>query len=69
MHKIDGTKQFLIERKQCKNPECGKMVVKLINDEYCEKCYQSIYYQKKTKKKRRKKKKDLHDLMDVWYLK
>jgi len=49
--------EFLVERKTCQNPNCGKEVTHLVNDKLCMKCYQREYYLKKTRPKRKRKKK------------
>ena len=45
---------FITKRRKCKS--CEKACVRLVNDEHCMKCYQSLYYQKYTKNKRKKRK-------------
>lgn len=61
---------YLLKRQKCKNSKCkGNKdgFIKLVNNEYCMKCYQARYYQANTKKKR-KKNKNVHQLMDVWWI-
>lgn len=48
--------QFITKRQNCL--ECKNGFVRLVNDEYCSKCYQSRYYQTITKAKRKKRKKE-----------
>lgn len=52
---------YLLKRKKCKNPKCKGNTsgfVRLVNNEYCIKCYQAMYYRQVTKKKRKKRKQD-----------
>jgi hypothetical protein len=46
---------YLLKRKRCRNKKCNKLVIRLVNEQYCMTCYQSKYYQNITKNKRKKK--------------
>lgn len=52
---------YLLKRSKCNNPDCmgnNEGFIRLVNNEYCIKCYQAIYYKTNTKKKRKKKQKN-----------
>lgn len=53
----------------CKNNKCvgnNEGFIRLVNDEYCIKCYQSLYYKTITKKKRKKRKSE--NPYSTWWL-
>lgn len=61
--------KYLLKRQKCKNPKCkGNDLgfIRLVNDEYCIKCYQAMYYKTITKKKRKKKRKE--NPYTAWYV-
>ena len=60
---------YLLKRNKCNNPTCvgnKEGFIRLVNNEYCIKCYQAIYYKTNTKKKRKKKKNNLYK--NAWWV-
>jgi len=52
---------YLLKRNKCKNPKCSgnkEGFIRLVNNEYCIKCYQALYYKTHTKNKRKRKQKN-----------